>query len=347
MNYQRFVQAAAAVFGFVILSTSASAATKDSWCSSGKPVKFAELTWDSGKFFTEVARYVLEKGYGCTTETVNGSNAITLGAVITNDLQVFVEYWNGRTAAVETAAKEGKVKLVGDLVQGGTVEGFYVPTYVVKGDEKRGIKPVAPGLKSVTQLPTYSKVFTDVEDPSKGSLLNCPIGWQCESDNSQKMKAYKLDATYSNTHPGTGAAMDATIASAYERGKPIVYYYYQPSTLLARYPSVRLDEPAYNAECWKTINSSKDANPCPSASPTTNLKMVVSAPFVAGDGAAVDFFSKMSLPMPVVNQALAKMGTAKVDARTLAIQYLKDNPKELANWVPADVAQKVEASISK
>lgn len=347
MNYRKFFGVAAVTLGFACLSASASAATTSPWCSSGKPIKFAEIGWDSGKFFTEVARYVLENGYGCKTETVNGSNSITLGAVATNDLQVFVEYWNGRTAAVETAAKEGKVKLLGDLVKGGSMEGFYVPAYVIQGDPKRGIKPIAPDLKSVAQLASYSKVFTDPEDPTKGSVLNCPIGWQCESDNSQKLKAYKLEGTFTNTHPGTGAAMDATIASAYERGKPIVYYYYQPSTLLARYPSVRLSEPAFNEQCWKTINSSKDVNPCPSASPVTNLKVVVSAPFAAADPTAVDFLSKMSLPMSAVNQALASMGATKADPRTLAVEYLKNNPQELATWVPADVAQKVEASISK
>lgn len=347
MNYHRILGVAAAAIGLASLSTSASAATTDPWCNSGKPIKFAEIGWDSGKFFTEVARYVLEKGYDCKTETVNGSNSITLGAVATNDLQVFVEYWNGRTAAVETAATESKVKVIGDLVKGGSVEGFYVPSYVIKGDPKRGIKPIAPDLKSVSQLASYSKDFTDPEDPSKGSVLNCPIGWQCESDTTQKLKAYKLDTAFTNTHPGTGAAMDATIASAYERGKPIVYYYYQPSTLLARYPSIRLDEPPFNAECWKTINSSKDPNPCPSSSPVTNLKVVVSAPFAAADSTAVDFLSKMSLPMSAVNQALASMGTSKTDPRVLAVQYLKANPQELASWVPADVAKKVEDSISK
>jgi len=347
MNHYKLLRCAAVTAGLMGASFCASAATTSAWCSSGNPIKFAEIGWESGKFFTEIARYVLEKGYDCKTETVNGSNAITLGAVSSNDLQVFVEYWNGRTAAVETAAKDGKVKIIGDLIQGGSIEGFYVPEYVVKGDPKRGIKPIAPDLKSVTQLVKYSTTFADAEDPSKGSVLNCPIGWQCESDNTQKLKAYKLDKDYTNTHPGTGAAMDATIASAYERGKPIVYYYYQPSTLLARYPSIRLDEPAFNAACWKTISNSKDASPCPSSSPVTDLKIVVSTPFYTADPVANSFLNKMSLSMASVNEAMEKMGSSKADPRTLAIQYLKANPKALADWVPADVASKVEASIPK
>jgi glycine betaine/proline transport system substrate-binding protein len=347
MKYYKLLGCAAVTVGLAGVSISASAATPSAWCSSGKSIRFAEVGWDSGKFFTEIARYVVEKGYGCKTETVGGSNSITTGAVANNDLQVFVEYWNGRTSAIEAAAKEGKIKVIGDLVKGGSVEGFYVPEFVIKGDPKRGIKPIAPDLKSVSQLVNYSKIFTDPEDPSKGSFLNCPIGWQCESDNTQKLKAYKLDKVYTNTHPGTGAAMDATIASAYERGKPILYYYFQPSTLLARYPSIRLEEPSFNAACWKTINNSKDTDPCPSSSPTTNLKVLVSTPFANSDPVVTEFLSKMSLPMSAVNQALSSMGSLKIDPRALAVQYIKSNPQQLATWLPADVAQKVEASISK
>jgi len=82
---------------------------------------------------------------------------------------------------------------------------------------KRGfIKPIAPDLKSVTQLAKYSHEPLLTGRPvQKGSVLNCPIGWRCESDNTQKLKAYKLDKDYTNTHPGTGAAMTPHRIRAY------------------------------------------------------------------------------------------------------------------------------------
>ena len=206
--------------------------TQSSWCSAAKPVKFAEMGWDSAKFMTEVVRYVLEKGYGCKTELMSATNAIALQAITTGDLNVMVEYWAGRTPAYEKAVQDGRVKIVGSLVNGGSVEGYYVPEYVIKGDAARGIKPLAPDLKSVADLPRYKSVFADPEDPSHGRLYNCPIGWQCESDTEQKMKAYKIGAAYTDFHPGSGPALDAAIESAFTRGKPILFYYWEPSTIL-------------------------------------------------------------------------------------------------------------------
>lgn len=319
-------------------------ASQSSWCASGKSIKFAEMGWDSAKFETEVIRYVLDKGYDCKTDETPASNAIALQAVSTGDLNVAVEYWAGRTPAYESAAREGRVKIIGSLLKGGSVEGYYVPAYVVKGDPARGIKPMAPDLKSMADLPRYKALFADPEDPSRGRLYSCPIGWQCESDTSQKLKAYKLQADYADFHPGSGPALDAAIESAVTRGKPILFYYWEPSTILGRFPAVRLDEPAFNETCWKTINGSKDPTPCGSASPPTLLRIVVSNS-IASDPALMTFFEKVQFPLNVIDNTLARMATDKVTPQQAAVDFLKFHQSDLAQWVPASVAKKVGASL--
>ncbi|MDE1949015.1 MAG: histidine ABC transporter substrate-binding protein, partial [Burkholderiales bacterium] len=214
---------------------SAQTASGAPWCASGKPVRFAEIGWDSGKFHTEIVRALLDRGFGCKTETVPGTNPITQAALISGNIQFFVEYWQGRTESFETAAKEGKITLVGKLVQGGGVEGIYVPEYVVKGDAAAGIKPMAPDLKSVTDLVKYKALFKDDEDPTMGRFYNCPTGWSCEADNNQRLKAYGLTASYTNFRPGTGAALDSAITSAFQRHQPIVFSYWAPSSILGKF----------------------------------------------------------------------------------------------------------------
>lgn len=319
--------------------------SQSSWCATAKTVKFAEMGWDSAKFMTEVVRYVLEKGYGCKTDLMTATNAIALQAITTGDLNVMVEYWAGRTPAYEKAAQDGRVKIVGSLVNGGSVEGYYVPDYVIKGDAARGIKPLAPDLKSVADLPRYRSLFADPEDPSHGRLYNCPIGWQCESDTAQKMKAYKIGDAYTDFHPGSGPALDAAIESAFTRGKPILFYYWEPSTILGRFHAVKLEEPAYNAACWKTINGSKDSNPCGSASPPTSLRVVVSNSMADTDPALMSLFEKVQFSMSTLDTTIARMATDKVEPRQAAVDFLKANPSIVANWVPAATAQKVEASL--
>lgn len=330
---------------FIALASPGLAATP--WCSSGKPIRFAEIGWDSGKFHTEIVRTLLEKGYGCKTETVAGSSPITQAALLSGNLEMWVEYWQGRTESFEAAAKEGKIQVVGELVGGGGVEGLYVPEYVVKGDPARGLKPIAPDLKSVTDLVKYKGVFKDDEDPSKGRLVNCPTGWACEKDNNQRMKAYGLTTTYNNFRPGTGAALDAAIASAFQRGQPILFSYFAPSSILGKYKSIRLQEPAWTEKCWKTIHDVTAEGPCGSASPPTNLATAVWSGYAKSDPDIVAAVAKINLPLSVVNEVLAEMNDKKIPAEKMAQDFFRKRPEIWQKWVSPQTAAKIEARLGK
>src|SRR5215469_15099144 len=121
----------AAALALTCAATSSFAAP--GWCESGKTVKLAQITWESGALMTEMVRTVLEKGYGCKTEVVPGATAATETALTKNDLQVWAEHWTGRSPIVARGLKDGSVKLVGELIPGGDKEGWYVPDYVING----------------------------------------------------------------------------------------------------------------------------------------------------------------------------------------------------------------------
>lgn len=333
-----------------VLSSAASVASAQSasggtWCSSGKPVRLAEIGWDSGKFHTEIVRAMLERGFGCKTETVPGTNPIAMAALISGNIQLFVEYWQGRTPNVEEAAKEGKITLVGELVQGGGVEGIYVPEYVIKGDAAAGIKPMAPDLKSVTDLVKYKALFKDDEQPGMGRFYNCPTGWSCETDNNQRLKAYGLTSSYTNFRPGTGAALDSAITSAFQRHQPIVFTYWGPSSILGRFKSIRLEEPTWTEKCWKTIRGSTTDNPCGSASPATNLDTAISAEFAKAEPGVVAAVAKINLPLGDVNAAIAEMADKKIPAGDEALAYLRKHPDMWKRWLPQQQAARFEASL--
>jgi|GEM_PF-5650010 len=297
---------ASALLAITAVITSGTAHAQACADTHSAPVRFAEIGWDSGKFFTEVARALVERGFGCKTETLPGTNPITLAAVINGNLDVFVEYWQGRTESVQAAARAGKVHIVGELVQGGGVEGFYVPEYVIKGDPARGIAPMAPDLKYLADLPKYKALFRDDEDPRKGRLYNCQTGWECELNNNQRMKAYGLHATFNNFRPGSGAALESAITAAFERGRPIVFSYFAPSSILGKYKAVMLEEPPFNEACWKTLRGSTQDDPCGSASPATNLAVIVSAPFARANPEIVSALARLQFSMQDTNAMLAQ-----------------------------------------
>ena len=84
-----------------------------------------------------------------------------------------MEVWEENIRDAWTSAKnKGEVKELGVTFKGAR-QGFYVPRYLIEGDAKRRIKPQAPNLKSVSDLPKYKELFLDKEERNKvGTKLN-------------------------------------------------------------------------------------------------------------------------------------------------------------------------------
>lgn len=309
-----------------------------------KPIHFGDITWESGSLITEVLRLIVEKGYGLPTDTLPGSTVSLEAALAKDDIQVIGEEWAGRSPAWVRAENEGKVFGLGDTVKGAT-EGWWVPEFVIKGDAARGIKPLAPDLKSVADLPRYKDVFRDPEDPSRGRFLNSPTGWTSEIVNSQKLKAYKLTDSFVNFRTGSGAALDAEVASSIRRGKPVLFYYWSPTPLLGRFKLVKLEEPPFNAEAWKTLSDAKNPNPIGTRSMPARLAIGVSAPFKAQYPQLVSVFEKVDLPIDLLNGILGEMSEKRTPPRQVAEAFLKDHPDVWQQWVPADVAAKLKGAL--
>ncbi|MCS4259615.1 glycine betaine/proline transport system substrate-binding protein [Pseudomonas protegens] len=309
-----------------------------------QPIHFADLNWESGSLITEILRIMVEQGYGLTTDTLPGTTITLETALANNDIQVIGEEWAGRSPVWVKAEAEGKVQALGDTVKGAT-EGWWVPEYVIKGDPAKGIKPLAPELRSVTDLARYKDVFKDPESPDKGRFLNSPIGWTSEIVNQQKLKAYGLQDSYVNFRSGSGAALDAEISSAIRRGKPILFYYWSPTPLLGRFKLVQLQEPPFDAEAWKTLTDAANPNPRPTRSLASRLSIGVSTPFQKQYPQLAQFFAKVDLPIEPLNRALAQMSENHSAPRDAARAFLKQHPDVWRAWVPRDVADRIAATL--
>ena len=75
----------------------------DGGCPYPQTVKFAGPNWESGMFTTEVLRLLVEKGYGCQTDSVPGNTVTLENALAQNDIQVTGEQWAGRSPAWRAA----------------------------------------------------------------------------------------------------------------------------------------------------------------------------------------------------------------------------------------------------
>jgi glycine betaine/proline transport system substrate-binding protein len=329
--------AALALIALIAIGTAQEA--KADYCGSGNTVIFADLTWENGAFLTEVLKAIISKGYGCRVDAIPG-NTVTLEQALANDdVQIFADEWPGRTDVWKKAAAQGKVKAVGHPYDGGT-EGWYVPAFVIKGDPVRGIRARAPDLTSVTQLsdPKYVALFRDPEEPARGRFLNCPAGWSCEVVNNAKLDAYGLSKYYVNFHPGTPAALDSAISSAYLQGEPLLFYYWSPTAVTAKYDLVQLSEPPYSDKCWHDLfdRAAKLRTGC--ASGPIQAIYGTSSRFFSEAPDIIALLQKAQFPISTINSSLRAMVIGKMTAKQTARDFLVNHRSIWEPWMPPAIA---------
>lgn len=317
------------------------------WCDAGKPILFAGITWKSGRFYTELLRQILERGYGCKTGVVEGTSDETGQALNDNQLQVWMENWGARDKIPQQGLAEGRIRMIGQLFPGGGVEGWFVPEWLIKGDAKRGIKPLAPDLKTAEDLKRYSHIFSvDGKPGSKGVFYNCLASWSCSGFNDQRLKAYGLAAHFESYRPSSTAALDMLIASAMAVDKPVLFYYWYPAALTAsQFKFVRLEEPAFNEACWKAITNPAEPRPCGSAFRNTPLLIGVSTPFANENPEVLKLLDKVQLSGEQLSKALFRITEKRGSDTQAAIEFLGRYPEAWKPWVPETVAARVLASL--
>jgi glycine betaine/proline transport system substrate-binding protein len=216
-------------------------------------------------------------------------------------------------------------------------QGWLVPTYVIKGDTKRGIKPMAPDLKSINDLSKYWELFKDPEDPSKGRFYSCIPGWECEKINEKKFKAYGLDKHYTIFLPGSDAALNGSMAAAYRKGQPWFGYYWAPTWVLGKLDMTPIEEPAFDQKVWDTNYA------C--AYPSVRVNIIVNSSLQQKAPEIVEFLKKYETTQAMANKFLAYMQDEKADTQRAALWFLRNYQDLWTGWVPGKVSAKVKAAL--
>lgn len=317
-------------------------------CDIDREIKFSGYDWASNSFHVEVARFILEKGYGCRTISVPGTTLPLLNALGRGDIDINMELWKDNVVKIWTKMlKTGRAMETKGVSIKGAVQGWFVPRYLVEGNAKRGIKASAPGLINVSDLPRYKKLFRDPEQPAKGRFYNCKIGWTCETVNTKKLVAYGLTEHFTNFKPGSGGALAAAIASAFKRGRPILFYYWGPTWVLGKYDAVMLKEPPYDKAKWDRLDKSKDGRGLEAtAYPAIRVTIAANKKFAQAAPRIIAFLDRYTMEDVMVNQALVYMREHKdKTGRAAAIRFLRAHPEIWTKWLPADVVARVRKAL--
>jgi glycine betaine/proline transport system substrate-binding protein len=313
-----------------------------------KTIVFADFGWDSAQVHNRIAGFIIEHGLGYPIKFVAGETIMLNTALIKAkgeeaphiNMETWTENWQelydeGMAKGKDPNTNEGFIHLGANFPN--SVQGWYVPTYMIKGDPERGIKATAPGLKSVFDMPKYWELFKDPEDPTKGRFYSCIPGWSCALINSKKFEAYGTKKHYNIMEPGSGAALAASMEAAYKRGKSWIGYYWAPTWVLGKLDMTQLEEPPFDKKIFETTAAC--AYPAVKCDIVVHKKLPEWAPDV------VKFLKNYETTLALNNKFLAYMQDNKASTDETARWWLKEYESLWTNWVPAEVVAKVKAAL--
>ena len=312
------------------------------------PIIFADFGWDSAQVHNRIAAFVIEHGLGYEVQYVQGETIMLNTAMIEArgsqapnvNMESWTENWQdlydkGQKMGQDPNTDKGFINLGSNFPN--SVQGFWVPTYVIKGDTARDIQASAPDLKSVQDVKKYWELFKDPEDPSKGRFYSCIPGWSCALVNEKKIKVYGLDQYFNVMKPGSGPALAASMEAAYKRGKPWFGYYWAPTWVLGKLDMTLLEEPAFDQQIWDTTKA------CEYPAVKCDILVHKNLPKWAPD--VVDFLKNYETTLQLNNEFLAHMQDTKASTEETAVWWLKKYENKWTTWVPAPVAAKVKAAL--
>lgn len=301
-------------------------------------VVLSEFTWQSNQAMTGVDAFILKNGYGCNVSVVAGDTVPTITAMIEKGQpDLASEATPSLLGAVYTkGAEEGRVSQIGTAISDGQVSGWYIPDYVAKAH---------PEIKTVEDAMKHPELFPSTDDPSKGMVVQGPQGWGDTVVTAQLFKALN-NPKFVMVPTGSAAALDGVISKAYEGKKGIIAQYWSPTSLLAKYPMLRLEMAHDDAE-WARCTSKQD---CPDPKPNywKQAEMVTLGSKGAADKLGKDaaaYIAKRSWTQAEVGKVMVWMDENQANGADGGKWFLKNMEDVWSKWVPADVAAKVKAAL--
>ncbi len=298
---------------------------------------FADAGWDSIRFHNAVMMFIAENAYGLETEEISGSTPITWASLLSGGIDVESECWTDNLATYNDDIASARSPSWASITTT-TCRAFTCPATLRRRPD-RGIEPMAPNLKTVEDLKNYPDVFADPDDKSMGRILGAISGWAIDEIMRKKVEYYGLDETFNYIDQGSDAALAASIAGAYEKGEPIVAYYWEPTWITGKYDLVLLDDAPYVDD--EHFQAGETACPAVRLTVVANTEFYESAPTFCDE-----FLANYQTSSALTAEALMYLQDTKSDMKDVAIWFLTQHDELLDQWLPSDKAEMVRAALA-
>ena len=293
-------------------------------------VSITEMNWASASVVTNVAKFIMEQGYGCDVTVVPSDTVPSVTSVAENgEPDIVTELWLNSTGdAYARLEKEGKIERVAKVLKPGGVEGWWIPTYLVEEH---------PELKTIEGIMAHPEWV--------GSRFNnCPDGWGCRVVSDNLVRALDLESSGIEVfNHGSGETLATSMAAAYENKEPWFGYYWGPTVPLGKYEMTRVDLGEYKEDVHSANQNPDTENPGVSDFPAAPVLTSVTTSFKDKEPEIAELMSKISFETDTMSALLAWMDENNASAEEAAVHYLTTNKDTWASWLNDDAREKLSS----
>jgi glycine betaine/proline transport system substrate-binding protein len=203
-------------------------------------IKLAENPWSASALNVAVAKILLEEQLGYPVEIVTIGESAQWAPLAAGDLHASLEVWPSGHAdnVAQYIDEQGMVEHGGPLGPVGKI-GWYIPSYLLEAN---------PELATWEgfQLPENQALFSTAETGEQGQFLTGDPSWtQYEADIMSN-----LGLDFQIVTAGSEEAVLAALDSAYSRQDPLLFYFWTPHSIHAKYELTEVQLPPYTEECY-------------------------------------------------------------------------------------------------
>lgn len=208
-------------------------------------IKLAENPWSASSANVAVAKILLEEQLGYPVEIVNIGESAQWPALGTGELHASLEVWPSGHADnyAEYITNQGVVVDGGVLGPVGKI-GWYIPSYLLTDHPEYA---TWEGLATAEA----AAAFSTAETGDKGQFLTGDPSWTSYED--QVIENLGLD--FQIVAAGSEEAILAALDSASSREEPLLFYFWTPHSIHAKYDLTEVELPAYSDECYAAADA--------------------------------------------------------------------------------------------
>jgi glycine betaine/proline transport system substrate-binding protein len=304
----------AAVIGLVASGSALGGASQS--CGT---VTLNEQAWAGSTANTYVAKYVLEKGLGCTVKITKITEIPVFQAMADGKVDAVLEDWQHVAQYKQYVTKQKSVVLAGSNGLIGHI-GWFIPKYLLKQ---------YPQFKTWKGLKGKESVFKSPESGSQGMFL----GGDPSYVQKDKELIETLGLDFKHVTVGAEPAEVARFTQLIKQRKPVIFYWWTPQYLNAQLNLAEVKLPARFKGCQDDASSGGDIKKYRCAYDAYPLNKLLSKKFVQSGSPAVKVLRKFKWSNADQNLVAKWIAGDKMKPEAAAEKWAKANKAKVNAWL--------------